>query len=75
MKKEIVDSSFIKTDSPTAPFEVLYAYAEAKEWSDGILTTEEKYTGAGFHRGEKDGIKGFFVEKYIREFNRSSDQL
>ena len=73
MNKEIVESIFLPTDSPRAPFEVLYEYAQAKEWSDGIPTTEEKYAGARFHPGEQDGIRGYFVEKYIEEFSRSEN--
>lgn len=75
MGKEIVDSRFFLKidDSVAAPPGAVEAYFEAKRWSLGIPTTDKVYAGASLYPGEKDGIKGFFVEKYFREFSRSSN--
>ena len=77
MTKEIIESRFFLQieDTYAAPPGAIEAYTEAIKWSLGLPTTDKTYAGARLYPSEKNDLKGFFVEKYIREFNRSSDQL
>ena len=67
MNKEAIESRFFLKidDSIVAPPGAEEAYFEARRWSEGIRRSKKAYAGASLYPGEKDGKRGFFVQKII----------